>query len=130
MGDGNVEPDHPGHERRLCLSERRDTRPAGAAQHPKPLLDACPWHGEGNFAIESALDELSYTLGIDPIELRLRNYAEVHPQSGLPWSSKALRSATSSAPSDSAGRARTPEVGSMRDGNWLVGYGMAGVTFT
>jgi CO/xanthine dehydrogenase Mo-binding subunit len=41
-------------------------------------------------AVESALDELSYALGIDPIELRLRNYTEVHPGSGRPWSSKAL----------------------------------------
>jgi CO/xanthine dehydrogenase Mo-binding subunit len=50
-----------------------------------------PGGTHGLFAVESALDELSYTLGIDPIELRLRNYAEVDPESGLPWSSKALR---------------------------------------
>src|SRR5262245_22405719 len=50
-----------------------------------------PALAEGNFALESLLDELSYELGMDPIELRLRNYAEVHPQTGLPWSSKALR---------------------------------------
>jgi xanthine dehydrogenase YagR molybdenum-binding subunit len=50
-----------------------------------------PGDAEGNFALESALDELSYTLGMDPLELRLRNHADVHPQLGLPWSSKALR---------------------------------------
>ena len=48
-----------------------------------------PGSVEGNFAIESALDELSYQLEIDPIQLRPLKYAEVHPQSGLPWSSKA-----------------------------------------
>src|SRR5262249_15143763 len=50
-----------------------------------------PALAEGNFALESLLDELSYELAMDPIELRLRNYAAVHPQTGLPWSSKALR---------------------------------------
>src|SRR5215472_8992304 len=44
-----------------------------------------PALAEGNFALESLLDELSYELGMDPIELRLRNYAAVHPQTGRPW---------------------------------------------
>ena len=44
-----------------------------------------PGEAEGNFALECALDELAYELGIDPLELRLRNYAETHPQFGLPW---------------------------------------------
>ena len=44
----------------------------------------------GNFALELALDEMSWKLGIDPVELRLRNYTDVHPNTGLPWSSKAL----------------------------------------
>ena len=91
---------------------------------------ARPDAAQGNFAMESALDELSYTLGIDPIELRLRNYTEVHPGSGLPWSSKALRECYRVGAERFGWARRTPEIGSMRDGNWLVGYGMAGVTFT
>jgi CO/xanthine dehydrogenase Mo-binding subunit len=47
--------------------------------------------GRGNLALEFAIYELSYQLGMEALELRLRNYAEVQPQSGLPWSSKALR---------------------------------------
>ena len=43
------------------------------------------------FALECALDELAWQLRMDPVELRLRNYAEVHPQTGRQWSSKALR---------------------------------------
>jgi CO/xanthine dehydrogenase Mo-binding subunit len=89
-----------------------------------------PGTTEGNFAVESALDELSYTLGIDPIELRLRNYAEVHPGSGRAWSSEALRECYRVGAERFGWARRTPETGSMRDGNWLVGYGMAGVTFT
>ena len=88
-----------------------------------------PGAAEGNFAIESALDELSYDLRIDPIELRLRNYAEVQPQSGLPWSSKALRECYRVGAERFGWTERNPEIGSMRDGNWLVGYGMAGVTY-
>jgi xanthine dehydrogenase YagR molybdenum-binding subunit len=80
--------------------------------------------------MESALDELSYTLGLDPIELRLRNYTEVHPGSGRPWSSKALRECYHAGAERFGWARRTPKTGSMRDGNWLVGYGMAGVTFT
>ena len=88
-----------------------------------------PGKVEGNFAIESALDELSYELAIDPIELRLRNYAEVHPQSGLPWSSNALRDCYRVGAERFGWARRDPAIGSMREGNWLLGYGMAGVTF-
>ena len=76
-----------------------------------------PGEAEGNFAIESMLDELSYELGIDPIELRLRNYAEVHPQSGLPFSSKALRECYRIGAERFGWTARNPRVGSMREGS-------------
>jgi xanthine dehydrogenase YagR molybdenum-binding subunit len=97
---------------------------------PSPHWMRAPGSAQGNFALESALDELSYTLGIDPIELRLRNYTEVHPGSGLPWSSEALRDCYRVGAQRFGWSRRTPEIRSMRDGNWLVGYGMAGVTFT
>ena len=97
---------------------------------PTPYWMRAPGRAQGHFAVESALDELSYTLGIDPIELRLRNYADVHPESGLPWSSKALRECYVVGAERFGWARRTPEIGSMRDGNRLVGYGMAGVSFT
>jgi CO/xanthine dehydrogenase Mo-binding subunit len=97
---------------------------------PSPHWMRGPGTTQGNFAVESALDELSYTLGIDPIELRLRNYAEGQPGSGRAWSSKALRECYRVGAERFGWARRTPETGSMRDGNWLVGYGMAGVTFT
>jgi CO/xanthine dehydrogenase Mo-binding subunit len=97
---------------------------------PTPYWMRAPGRTQGHFALESALDELSYTLGIDPIELRVRNYAEVHPESGHPWSSKALRECYFAGAERFGWARRTPQVGSLRDGNWLVGYGMAGVTFT
>jgi len=59
----------------------------------------------------------------------LRNYAEVHPQMGGAWSSKALRECYEAAAERFGWSQRESEVGSMRDGRWLVGYGMAGVTY-
>jgi xanthine dehydrogenase YagR molybdenum-binding subunit len=56
-----------------------------------PSSMRAPGEAPGSFALESAMDELAVALGIDPIELRLRNYAETDPESGKPWSSKALR---------------------------------------
>jgi xanthine dehydrogenase YagR molybdenum-binding subunit len=107
------------------------TRDRRARLHiPSPHWMRAPGAAQGNFAAESALDELSYTLRIDPIELRLRNYTEVHPGSGRAWSSKALRECYHAGAERFGWARRTPETGSMRDGNWLVGYGMAGVTFT
>jgi xanthine dehydrogenase YagR molybdenum-binding subunit len=97
---------------------------------PSPHWMRAPGTAQGNFAVESALDELSYTLGIDPVELRLRNYTEVHPGSGRPWSSKALRECYQAGAERFGWERRTAATRSMRDGDCLVGYGMAGVTFT
>ncbi|TXK40078.1 xanthine dehydrogenase family protein molybdopterin-binding subunit [Nonomuraea sp. C10] len=88
-----------------------------------------PGEAQGNFALESAMDELSYMLGLDPLELRLRNYAEVHPRSGLPWSSKALRECYEVGADRFGWARRGAEPGSMREGDWLVGYGLAGVSY-
>jgi xanthine dehydrogenase YagR molybdenum-binding subunit len=96
---------------------------------PSPGSMRAPGTVQGHFALESALDELSYELGIDPIELRLRNYAEVHPPSGLAWSSKALRACYRVGAERFGWAGRNPRVGSMRDGRWLVGYGMAGAVY-
>ena len=57
---------------------------------PIPGWMRAPGEAEGSFALESAIDELSYALGIDSLELRVKNHADVHPDSGLPWSSNAL----------------------------------------
>src|SRR5262249_22199881 len=50
-----------------------------------------PGEASGVYALESALDELAVALGIDPVELRLRNHADVNPQNDAPWSSKSLK---------------------------------------
>ncbi len=107
-----------------------DTRDSQARLNiPNPTFMRAPGEAQGNFALESALDELAYAIGLDPLELRLRNYAEDHPQLGLPWSSKALRACYEQGAERFGWWSRNPRPGSMRDGSWLVGYGMAGVSF-
>ena len=107
-----------------------DTRDLQARLNiPPPTSMRAPGEAQGNFALESALDELAYAVGVDPLELRLRNYAEDQQQLGLPWSSKALRACFEQGAERFGWSARDPRPGAMRDGNWLVGYGMAGVSF-
>jgi CO/xanthine dehydrogenase Mo-binding subunit len=97
---------------------------------PPPGPMRAPGEAQGNFALESAIDELSYELGMDPLELRLRNYTEVQPHFGLPWSSKALRECYEVGAERFGWSRRNPEVASMRDGHWQVGYGLAGLSYS
>jgi xanthine dehydrogenase YagR molybdenum-binding subunit len=92
---------------------------------PIPGWMRAPGEAEGSFAMESAIDELSYALGIDPIELRVKNHAHVHPDSGLPWSSNALLECYRQGAERFGWSARNPEPRSMRKRGQLVGYGMA-----
>ncbi|WP_369154168.1 xanthine dehydrogenase family protein molybdopterin-binding subunit [Streptomyces sp. R02] len=96
---------------------------------PCPGSMRAPAEGQGNFALECAIDEVAHALGMDPLELRLRNYAEHNPVLGLPWSSKALRECYTLGAERFGWSRRTPGIGSMRDGDWLIGYGMAGVSY-
>jgi xanthine dehydrogenase YagR molybdenum-binding subunit len=77
------------------------------------------------FALESAMDELSYALSMDPIELRRVNDTQTDPVSGLPFSSRLLMPCFDQAAERFGWRQRNPKPASMRDGAWLVGYGCA-----
>lgn len=90
-----------------------------------PCAMRAPGAVSGAFALESALDELSYKLGIDPLELRLVNYADSDPETGRPFSSKALRDCYTQAAERFGWKARKPEPRSMREGRELIGYGMS-----
>jgi CO/xanthine dehydrogenase Mo-binding subunit len=95
-----------------------------------PAHMRAPGTAEANFALESALDELAVELHMDPVDLRRRNFARNHPRSGRPWSSNALLDCYQAGAERFGWSRRNPEPGSMRDGNWLVGYGMAGVSYS
>ena len=90
-----------------------------------PTWMRAPGNVSGMFALECALDELAYKLNIDPLELRLINYADTDPDTGKPWSSKALRECYRLGAEKFGWQNRKMEPRSMRDGNMLVGWGTA-----
>ena len=77
------------------------------------------------FALESAMDELSVALKIDPLELRLRCYSDRDQNEDRPYASKALRECYSHGAAAFGWNKRNPEPRCMRDGSELVGWGMA-----
>ncbi len=92
---------------------------------PTPTWMRAPGMVSGAFALESAIDELAFELKIDPLEMRLINYAEKDPETGKPFSSKALRDAYKQGAAKFGWEKRKLEPRSMRDGKWLVGWGVA-----
>ncbi len=94
-----------------------------------PTYMRAPGEASGNFALESAMDELAAQLKIDPIEFRLRNYAETDEHAKKPYASKVLRQCYEQGAAAFGWQRRTPEPRSMRDGRWLVGMGMATSTY-
>ncbi len=79
----------------------------------------------GLFALESAMDDLAIKLNMDPLELRLKNYAEKDESSNKPFSGKHLRECYETGAKKFGWSKRNPKVGSMRDGNEILGWGMA-----
>ncbi|HET6252522.1 MAG TPA: xanthine dehydrogenase family protein molybdopterin-binding subunit [Puia sp.] len=89
---------------------------------PAPMRG--PGEATGSFALESALDELAYALKMDPIELRLRNYADADPERNLPWSSKFLKECYELGADRIGWENRAAKPGTQKEGEWLVGYGI------
>ncbi|WP_225225844.1 xanthine dehydrogenase family protein molybdopterin-binding subunit [Komarekiella delphini-convector] len=94
-----------------------------------PTFMRAPGEAPGMFALESAMDELAYALNIDPIELKLRNHADIDPHTGLPWSSKSLKQCYQQGAEIFGWAQRNPVPRSMRDEHFLIGWGMASATF-
>jgi xanthine dehydrogenase YagR molybdenum-binding subunit len=106
-----------------------------AVQHlfHKNIGTPTPMRGPGRtpslFAIESAMDELAVKLNIDPVEVRLRNYAEMDEGRKMPFSSKHLREAYQIGAEKFGWSQRNPKVGSMTKGKEILGLGMATCTW-
>ncbi len=92
---------------------------------PSPSVMRGPGFLTGGWALETALDELAHELGVDPIQLRLRNHADVDPDSGLPFSNKHLRDCYARGAERFGWDARPETPGARRVGRDLVGYGMS-----
>lgn len=90
-----------------------------------PMDMRAPGGSTGIFALECAMDELAIETGIDPLELRLINYAEKDQNENKPFSSKELKTCYQRAAEKFGWQNRKPEPRSNKQGNKLVGYGMA-----
>ena len=88
-----------------------------------------PGESVGTFALESAIDELAEKLGLDPIELRLRNEPEQDPTLGIPFSSRHLVKAYRAGSERFGWSRRSAVPGARREGEWLVGMGVASATY-
>ncbi|MET0635672.1 MAG: xanthine dehydrogenase family protein molybdopterin-binding subunit [Chitinophagaceae bacterium] len=90
-----------------------------------PLDMRAPGGSTAMHAIESTMDDLSYQLNMDPVDLRLLNYAEKDVSTGRPYSSKELRQCYVQGAEKFGWHERNPQPRSMKRGNKLVGLGMA-----
>ncbi|WP_428375361.1 xanthine dehydrogenase family protein molybdopterin-binding subunit [Lichenicoccus sp.] len=88
-----------------------------------------PGESVGTFALETALDELAETVGIDPIALRRRLEPKQDPTSGHDFSSRHLLEAYAKGAERFGWNQRSPVPGARREGEWLVGMGMATATY-
>jgi xanthine dehydrogenase YagR molybdenum-binding subunit len=95
-----------------------------------PTAMRSPHEALGHFALESAMDELSYATGVDPVALRLLNDTEIDPHSGRPFSTRAMRKCLKEGAARFGWDKRTPEPRSMRDGRHLIGQGLAAAIYT
>ena len=82
-----------------------------------------PIEGPGSWALESAMDELARALDMDPLDLRLANFADVEPFDGKPWSSNRLREAYAEGAEVYGWRTRHERA--RQDGVWRIGHGMS-----
>ncbi|GAB83272.1 xanthine dehydrogenase family protein molybdopterin-binding subunit [Gordonia rubripertincta] len=96
---------------------------------PPPFWFRAPGEAPGMFAGEVAMDELAHAVGLDPIELRLRNEPADDPESGKPWSSRLLVRCLRDGAERFGWDRRRAEPGTTRDGRQLVGYGVAASTY-
>ncbi|MES2609188.1 MAG: xanthine dehydrogenase family protein molybdopterin-binding subunit [Pseudomonadota bacterium] len=88
-----------------------------------------PGESVGTFGLESAIDELAATMGMDPIALRLRNEPEKDPTTGVPFSSRNLVQAYQAGAERFGWHHRKAVPAARREGEWLVGMGCATATY-
>jgi xanthine dehydrogenase YagR molybdenum-binding subunit len=104
---------------------RRTTHRLVRLDLPTPFWMRAPGKCPGMYALESAMDELAAELGLDPIELRIRNEPEVDPETGRRFSSRHLVACLREGAERFGWDGRDPTPAITRDGRWLVGTGVA-----
>ncbi|MGW3560706.1 xanthine dehydrogenase family protein molybdopterin-binding subunit [Streptomyces sp. NPDC000963] len=96
---------------------------------PSPSWMRAPGEASGMYALESAMDELAGAVGVDPVELRLRNEPDAEPDSGKPFSSRGLADCLREGARRFGWEGRDPRPGARRDGDLLWGTGVASATY-
>ncbi|WP_019630124.1 xanthine dehydrogenase family protein molybdopterin-binding subunit [Actinomadura atramentaria] len=96
---------------------------------PSPSWMRAPGETPGMYGLESAMDELAYAAGLDPVELRVRNEPETDPDTGLPFSSRNLLACLREGADRFGWAHRDPRPGVRREGRLLVGTGVAAATY-
>jgi xanthine dehydrogenase YagR molybdenum-binding subunit len=89
-----------------------------------PTFTRGPGESAGSFVLETAMDELAHELGVDPVDLRAQDHAAADPR-GNPWTSDGLEQCLRRGAERFGWQDRKVTPRSIRDGNWLIGRGMA-----
>jgi xanthine dehydrogenase YagR molybdenum-binding subunit len=90
-----------------------------------PIWMRGPGEATGCFALESAIDELSYKLKMDPIELRLKNFTTINPENKMPFSDINLKDCYAYGKNQIGWKNRPTVPGTLKENGWLIGYGMS-----
>jgi xanthine dehydrogenase YagR molybdenum-binding subunit len=112
-----------------AAANRRTTHRLAALDVPVPTIMRAPGEAPGMFALESAMNEMAELCGLDPIEFRLRNEPETDPETGLPYSTRNLIACLEEGARRFGWQRRNPAPRGWRNGDWLVGMGVAASTF-
>jgi xanthine dehydrogenase YagR molybdenum-binding subunit len=110
-------------------ANRRTTHRLARLDVPPPTIMRAPGETPGMFALECAMDELAVALGIDPVELRVRNDPERDPETDQPWSSRNLVACLRTGAERFGWGSREPTPRARSDGRWLIGTGVASATY-
>ena len=94
-----------------------------------PSWVRAPGETPGSFALESAMDELAVAVGVDPVEVRIRNEPDVEPETGRTWASRNLVRCLREGADRFGWADRPASPRSRRVGSWWVGYGVASSTY-
>ncbi|MGV9213692.1 xanthine dehydrogenase family protein molybdopterin-binding subunit [Micromonospora sp. RB23] len=108
---------------------RRTTHRVTRLDVPTPFWMRAPGECPGAYALESAMDELAVAVGIDPVELRIRNDPAVDPDQGAPFTSRNLVACLREGARRFGWADRNPTPRSRREGRFLVGSGVAGSAY-
>ena len=90
-----------------------------------PIWMRGPGEATGCFALESAIDELSYQLKMDPIALRIKNFTAINPENKLPFSDNNLKACYDYGKEKIGWKNRPTVPGTLKENGWLIGYGMS-----